>query len=266
MRSRGLVVAVALVLAGLAAGAVILYTNGVKEDAVSGGELVTVIVATQEIPANTALNPLIEGGGFKELAVPTDAVVDGAVTSLDELRGRTTVSPLLANEQISAADLDTGEAPAGGALGITKGHLALTFRMAAPQGGFGFIQRGDMVSVFATYNGASIIPGSVEDILSGNAAETTAKRQELPDFTATLIPSVRVLAVQNPGVDEQGNPRGDDVVVTLDLTPEDAQALVFASENALVWLGLLPPGEDGTQPPAAQVPAELLLGKRGALA
>jgi Flp pilus assembly protein CpaB len=266
MRSRGLVVAVAVVLAALAAGAVILYTNGVKEEAVSGGELTTVVVATQEIPANTPLNPLIAGGGFKELAVPVDAVVDGAVTSLDELKNRTTTSPLLANEQISAANLDTGEAPAGGALGISKGHLALTFRMNAPQGGFGYIQRGDNVSIFATYNGTSIIPGSIEDVIAGNAPDENARRQELPDFTATIIPSVRVLAVQNPGVDEEGNPQGEDVILTLDLTPEDAQALVFASENALVWVGLLPPGEDGTQPPATQVPVELLLGRRGALA
>jgi Flp pilus assembly protein CpaB len=264
MRSRGLVVAVALVLAALAAGAVILYTNGVKEEAVSGGELTTVIVATQEIPANTALNPLLAGGGFKELSVPNDAVVDGAVTSLDELKGRTTTSPLLANEQISVADLDTGEAPAGGALGISKGHLALTFTLNAPQGGFGYIQRGDNVSIFATYNGTSIIPGSIEDILSGTAQD--AKRQELPDFTAIIIPTVRVLAVENPGVDEEGNKRGETVTLTLDLTPEDAQNLVFAQENALVWVGILPPGEDGTQPPATQVPVELLLGKRGALA
>jgi Flp pilus assembly protein CpaB len=263
MRSRGLVVAVALVLAALAAGAVILYTNGVKEEAVSGGELTTVIVATQEIPANTPLNPLIAGGGFKELSVPLDAVVDGAVTNLDELKGRTTTSPLLANEQISVANLDTGEAPAGGSLGISKGHLALTFTLNAPQGGFGYIQRGDNVSVFATYNGTSIIPGSIEDLLSGTAQD--AKRQELPDFTATIIPTVRVLAVVNPGLDEEGNRRGDTVTLTLDLTPEDAQNLVFASENALVWVGLLPPGEDGTQPPATQVPVELLIGKRGVL-
>lgn len=264
MRSRGLVVAVALVLAALAAGAVILYTNGVKEEAVSGGELTTVIVATQEIPANTALNPLIASGGFKELSVPNDAVVDGAVTSLDDLKGRTTTSPLLSNEQISVADLDTGEAPAGGALGISKGHLGLTFTLNAPQGGFGYIQRGDNVSIFATYNGTSIIPGSIEELVSGNAPDS-AKRQELPDFTATIIPTVRVLAVENPGVDEEGNKRGETVTLTLDLTPEDAQSLVFATENALVWVGLLPPGEDGTQPPATQVPVELLLGKRGVL-
>jgi Flp pilus assembly protein CpaB len=260
MRSRGLVVAVAVVLAALAAGAVILYTNGVKEDARSGGELTTVIVATQEIPAGTVLNPLLDSGAFKELAVPTDAIVTNAVTSLEDLRGTTTSAPILANEQISSSYLDTGEAPAGGVLGISKGHVALTVKLNAPQGGYGNIQRGDNISVYATYNGVSVIPASIEELIAGDAED--AKRVELPDFTATIIPTVKVLWVQNPPVDEEGNVQGGEVVLTLDITPEDAQNLVFASENALVWLALLAPGEDGSQIPPATVPAELLLGRR----
>ena len=97
MRSRGLVVALAVLLAVAAAGAVVLYTNGVKKAAESGGSLTTVIVATQDIPANTSLNSLVESGGFKELAVPADAVVDGAITSLTALRGQTTPAPNVAN-------------------------------------------------------------------------------------------------------------------------------------------------------------------------
>ncbi len=124
MRSRGLVVALAVLLAVAAAGAVVLYTNGVKKTAESGGSLTTVIVATQDIPANTSLDTLIESGGFKELSVPTDAVVTGAVTSLAELRGQTTTAPIVANEQLTASNLSSGEQVAGGMLGISKGHVA----------------------------------------------------------------------------------------------------------------------------------------------
>ena len=70
MRSRGLVVAIAIVLAVGAAAAVVLYTQGVKEEAEQGGQLTTVIVATQEIPANQRLDPLIEQGLFAEIDVP----------------------------------------------------------------------------------------------------------------------------------------------------------------------------------------------------
>ena len=43
MKSRGLVVGIAVVLAFAAAAFVLLYTNGVKQDAATGGSLSTVI-------------------------------------------------------------------------------------------------------------------------------------------------------------------------------------------------------------------------------
>ena len=76
MRSRGLVVAIAVVLAVLAAVGVIVYTSNVKQSA--GEENTTrVIVANQDIPPNSALDPLIAAGAFRELAVPKDGVVEG---------------------------------------------------------------------------------------------------------------------------------------------------------------------------------------------
>ena len=105
MRSRGLVVAIAIVLAVGAAAAVVLYTQGVKEQAEQGGQLTTVIVATQDIPANQRLDPLIEQGLFAEIDVPQDALVDGVVTTLADLEGATTTTPILANEQISTSRL-----------------------------------------------------------------------------------------------------------------------------------------------------------------
>ena len=79
----------------------------------------------------------------------------------------------------------------------------------------------------------------------------------------TLVPTVRVLRIQNPTVDaETGRSDSSRIQITLDLLPQDAQNLVFAQENARIWLGLLPPNEEGTQPPASTVPIELLLGAK----
>src|SRR3990170_6077591 len=102
MRSRGLVVAIAVVLAVAAAAAVILYTQGVKQEAIVGGELRTVIVSTQEILANEPLDPLIAQDIFKQIRVPADALVAGAVTDIRQLANATTTSTILANEQIPA--------------------------------------------------------------------------------------------------------------------------------------------------------------------
>lgn len=263
MRSRGLVVALAVLLAVLAGAAVVLYTNGVKKAAQSGGDLQVVIVATQDIPAGSALDPLIEQGAFKELNVPTDAVVQGAVTDLTALRGQTTTAPIVANEQLSTSSISSGEQVQGGLIGISKDHVAVTIKMNAPQGGDGHIQVGDNVTVYATFTGVSIIKGTIDQILNPAASGTT-DRQDLPDFTGTLIPTVKVIDIINPAIDENGVQTGDSVTITLDLAKKDAPNLVFAQQNGQIWLGLLPPGETGQEFPAATVPIQLLLGKKAA--
>ncbi len=169
----------------------------------------------------------------------------------------------MANQQLASSSLSSGEQVEGGMLGISKGHEAVTIKLNAPQGGDGHIQRGDNVTVFATFTGVSVIKGTL-DQLTNPAATGTTDRQDLPDFTAVLIPTVRVLDVANPGVDENGDPTGDAVTITLDLLPKDAANLVFAQENGKIWLALLPPGEEGQQFPAVQVPVQLLLGKQAA--
>ena len=262
MRSRGLVVAIAVVLAVAAAAAVILYTQGVKEQARSGGELTNVIVATQEIPANQSLDPLVDQGIFTEIQLPADALVEGAVTDVGELRGVTTTTPILANEQISTSRLSSAERPLN-LTGVSKGHVGVAVELDAPQGGVGNIQPGDSVQVFATYQGVQVIKGDLRKLVNSAAAGTTSPKIDLPDFTLTLIPTVRVLRIQNPSVDtETGRSDSSRIQVTLDLLPQDAQNLVFAQENARIWLGLLPPGEDGTQPRASLVPIEILLGAK----
>src|SRR6266487_2836042 len=102
MRSRGLVVAIAVVLAVLAAVGVIVYTNSVKN---GGGDKTTaVIVSNQDIQANTPLNPLLDSGAFGTVNVPNDTLVAGAVTSENELRDQTTSATIYANEQIPTTD------------------------------------------------------------------------------------------------------------------------------------------------------------------
>src|SRR5262245_35972057 len=100
MRSRGLVVVLALLLAVGAAAAMLLYANGVKKNAQTGGTTVGVEVSNQDIQANTQLDPLIQSGAFRQIQVPKDALVANAVTDVTTLQGKTTTAPIFANEQI----------------------------------------------------------------------------------------------------------------------------------------------------------------------
>jgi Flp pilus assembly protein CpaB len=266
MRSRGLVVAIAVVLAVAAAAAVILYTQGVKQDVEQGSNLTAVIVPTVDIRANQPLDPLLAQDIFKQVRVPGDALVQNAVTDVSDLRGQSTTAPIFANEQIPLARISSGEVAPGGALGISEGHVAVAVELEAPQGGTGNIQVGDNVSVFATYQDTQVLVGVTnQQLVNGNIpGDIQQKKLDAPDFTVTLIPTVRVIRIQNPEVDSETGQQNDSdqIRITLDLEPQDAQNLVFAQENARVWLGLLPPDEEGTQPDASTVPLELLLGAK----
>jgi Flp pilus assembly protein CpaB len=256
MRSRGLVVAIAVVLAVAAAAAVILYTQGIKE----GVQGATVIVSQQDIPPNTQLGPLVAQGVFTEVEIAEDALVAGAITTTEGLELATTTQQIFANEQIPGSRLSTSKDRLN-VLGTSEGHLALSVEIDSPQGGLGNIQPGDFVQVFATYQGVSVIKGTLKRYI--NAPATAAPQKTLPPFTLTLIETVKVLKIQNPPVDvETGRSDSSRIQVTLDLLPQDAQNLVFAQENARIWLGLLPPEEEGTRVPASSVPLEFLGGKK----
>jgi Flp pilus assembly protein CpaB len=60
----------------------------------------TVIVSRVDIPAGARLDRYVEDGQFKELALPFDALVAGAVIDIRQLKGRSSQAPILANEQI----------------------------------------------------------------------------------------------------------------------------------------------------------------------
>jgi Flp pilus assembly protein CpaB len=255
MRSRGLVVAIAVILAVVAAGAVVLYTNGVKEDATTGGTLAAVIVSTQDIPANTSLDPLIEQGVFSEIQVPIDAVVDGAIIDSAQLAGQTTSQAILANEQISERRLASGDAIAGGPIGITAEHVGVSVQLTSERGVSGAVTNGANVALYATFGADTVIRKSTlrqiltptqlqkfYDVQAGNV-ETLGGLPAFrlgTSFTTVLVPSVRVLSVQNPVTDSNGKTSGN-VTLTLDLEPADASNIVYAMETASVWVGLLPP-------------------------
>src|SRR6266704_2975096 len=117
MRSRGLVVVVALLLATLAVAGLFLYTRSVKQDALTSGGVTEVVVSKVDIPANTDLNSLVDSGQFELKNIPTDDVVSGAVTQISDLKNRRNSVPILADEQIPLSRVEGGKV-AGGTLGI----------------------------------------------------------------------------------------------------------------------------------------------------
>jgi len=237
MKGRGLVVFLALILATLATAGVFMYSRGVKEDVKTGGTMVPVVVSNVDIPARSDLDQLIKDDQFKIIQVPASVVVDGAVTSVDQLAGKNNSVAILASEQIPVARI-SGNVP-GGALAIPEGMQAITVSLDASRGVAGAINAGDHVTIYATYT-------DVTDIDTGN---------KLPTMTTVLVPTVELLAVFRPlasstfGGDESATTSSEQLpgslAVTVALTPEDSQKFVFTMETGRVWFGLLPPDESG---------------------
>lgn len=267
MRSRGLVVGVALILAVLTAGAMILYTNGVKNNAVGAGAAADVIVATKNIPANTKLSPLVQSGAFKSIRVPIDAVVQGAVTDTAQLANQTSTATIFANEQIPTSRLSSGTSPTGGVLGLSDGHVGVSVKVAGPAGVNGAITLGSWVIVYTSFSNIRFVPGqTAQAIINQSVKQSTGgTTATLPALTMTLIPAARVVAVVNPPLDATGQSTGGPVTLTLDLTPKDAQNLTYASNNGTLSFALLPPGQQNGYPlPFSVVPLSRLLGRNAA--
>jgi pilus assembly protein CpaB len=234
MKGRALVVVLALILATVATAGVFMYSRGVQEEADSGGTMVSVVVSNVDLPARTDLDALIRDDQFRIIQVPASVVVDGAVTSVDQLAGKNNSVAILAGEQIPAARI-SGNVP-GGALAIPKGMEAMTVSLDAPRAVAGAINAGDHVVIYSTFKG---VPGQ------GAEKETS---------TVVLVPTAELLAVFRPvgsstfGGDEETSPAEQlpgSLTVTLALTPEDAQRFVFSMESGSPWFGLLPPDESG---------------------
>jgi Flp pilus assembly protein CpaB len=79
---------------------------GVVEPPVSHGPMVAVVVSKVDISPGTDLDQLIDNDQLRLIEVPQDAVVDGAVTSFDQLSGKTNTLTILAGEQILAGRLE----------------------------------------------------------------------------------------------------------------------------------------------------------------
>ncbi len=273
MRSRGLVVALALLLAILATAGVFLYVRAIKKDAVSGGSLVTVVVANANISANTPLNPLLDQGVFKPQQIPSDAVVEGAVTNPEQLRNRTATSAILAGEQIPLSRISgTGEAIPGGQLGLRAGYQAVTVALDAEQFVGANIQIGDHISFYAHFDtGVSVDTlrsigfaqvANLNDATSptGNLIQKVVANVDAvggPNgVTVMVVPETRVLGASGAPTtsttsssqqQDSSVSAGDVRLVTLELKPEDVERLIFAQNEGKVWFGLIRPGDT---PPA----------------
>lgn len=241
MKSRLLMVGIALLLALMSAYGISLYVRSLKAKVEQEEKQLKVLTASENLSIGTSYKEMTSRRmvSFKE--VPQKYIVSGAITSPDRIDGQVLATRVNKGEQLTA-DKFKYSTQAGLSFAIPKDNVAVSIPLDEVRGVAGMIKAGDYVSILATF----------EDV--GDAKKTT--------LTRLLLQKVRVLAVGSIIAPPEGRaeekktlvsaggsrPTSERQTLTLSLSAVDAEKLVFAEENGKVWLTLLPTKEAAPVP------------------
>jgi pilus assembly protein CpaB len=203
----------------LAVGLLVSFTvyNRLRLSASSTGNEagVQVVVAVNDIPVGSKL----EARDVRVITLPQSAVPPGAFSTTTKVLHRGAVLPISKGEFILSSKLAAENAGAGLPSMIPQGMRAVSVRVNDVVSVAGFVQPGTHVDVLSTGNQGG-----------GNERQTT-----------TVLENVLVLAVgksldRNASADAQTAP-----VITLAVSPDDAQKLALVSSEGRIQLSLRNP-------------------------
>ncbi len=210
-----IVVAVAILTASLASYAVY---SAVKSMPVREVEVAHSYVVAAKHPLPVGVR--VTEADVKLVAWPENAKLPGSFDKIEHVINRGVINAVLENEPVSDSKLAPVEAGAGLTPTIPTGMRAISVRVNEVVGVAGFVTPGTRVDVFVT--------------LRDKAENTT---------TRVVVSNVTVLTAGTRYEQDKEN-AGEAIpssVVTLLLTPEDAERLVLASNDGQIMLALRNP-------------------------
>lgn len=237
MRTKILILVVALIVGGIAAVMAARYLTQARTTIEAESEPIQVYVAKEDIPRGLSAEELISKKLIVLQPVPRRFAAAGSISSGKALEGRVLAAPLTAGEQVTTARFEL-PTTAGLAYSIPADFLAVSIPVDEVKGVSGLVKPGDHLMVFLTLS-----PGP-----SGEK-----------EYTHSLLEDVKVLAVGGKlqsaesaqGDDgvlavsrEQGGGQGGQASnvrsVTVAVSPADAERLILAEESGKVWCALRP--------------------------
>jgi len=229
-KRSGTVVAGGIAVALLGMLLVFVYAGRVKAGAGVTGGTGTAFVATTDIPMGTRWEDM--SGALERKSVPSEVRPVTAVTGENQLNGRSTIQSITKGQIITSSQFNVSST---GGLDIPAGQNGVTINLGTPQGVARYIQPGADVNVYVTYKQ---LPGVT------NPADAVV--------TKLVLSNIKVLAnqIKLPTEEEaaeaqaagQASPTAE-ILLTVAVTPDQAEKLIFAKENGSVWLGLVNPGD-----------------------
>ncbi len=230
------VLALALVAGGTFAYGTYQYMQKTPVQQAAGFQTRSVMVASADLDMGAAL----KREDIRVIQWPADAVPPGSFENPDDLVGRGLIQPVTQNELFLPAKLASKEAGAGLPPIISPGMRALSVRVNDVVGVAGYVLPGTRVDVVATVNPTQ----RPEDVTS-----------------KVVLTNVQVLAsgTKIERDEKEGKPMAVSVV-TLLVSPEEAERLTLASTEGKIQLALRNP-LDRTAPATLGVrPAALMAG------
>jgi pilus assembly protein CpaB len=192
------------------------------------------ITPTKVIVAAATLEPgtRLDAKDLREVDWPALKPMQGMFAGIDDCVGRVLISPLPENEPVLEGNLAPKDSSVGLSAMIPPGMRGVAVAVNDVVGVAGFVQPGTIVDVLAT--------GGIE----GQASS----------LTRTILENIRVLAAgQKIEPDKQGTPQTVPVV-TLLVTPDQANVLTLASTQGKIQLALR---NSADTKPANTAPAQL---------
>lgn len=197
----------------------------------------SVLVAKQDIARGAAVEP----ENLEISIIPREYVQPQAVTSLDRIAGMITIAPISAGEQLTMTKLSQPR-HAGGLAEVTPvGKRAVTVTVDNIASLAGMIKPGDYVDVI------SLLPVPVQ----------TKEGQQTSMAVIPLFQNVLVLAVGRdiggPLLKTESRYKTEQTVessplITLALSPQEANLISFAQEQGKIRLILRSPADSQVQP------------------
>jgi pilus assembly protein CpaB len=237
MSRRTILLVAAVIVAGLGTALVWGYVSNVRSAVAADLVDVQVLVAGQPIAAGTSVADAEAAGAFELTVMDAESVAPGALSQTQSIRDLVALAPLFPGEQVLSQKF--GEAGSVSRLALPEDKMAVSVQLSDPARVAGFVNPGSDVAVMLTTDGGEESDGDV------------------PAQTRVLLPAAEVIAVGQSSIvsqrttEQDGSQTVEEIpraILTLALTQEQAQRLVFGQSQGNLYLALL--GEEAEVSPS----------------
>lgn len=251
MTRRILTIVVAIVLAVIGTGAVMIYVRQADQRALAGQKAVSVLVATQQVPAGTTASAALRDGYLQAQNLPSESVPADAVRSIGPALSGLVLSASLPSGQLLLRPMLVTKTVAATGLAIPSGKVALTVLMCLQKAVAGYVRPGSQIAVFNTFfkdkQGTASVsctgntwPNGVKDIhtrLVLTNVSVLAVGSASSGTTSTTTTSTGVFSQSSNSSSSSSN--NTTLMVTVAVSQADAERLIHLAEAGIPYMALV---------------------------